>query len=96
MKPAKLDSPLTQEKAKLKSLVLQELVRQSRHGFNMSLWGIFTSYLVTLGGIGLLYTGNVTESMFTAGMGAVSSMTTHQLAESKKEELRKLLDEISD
>ena len=79
-----------------KQEVQRELLRQCKHSYNVAVGAIATSYVVTLLGVGLLYTDKIAESAFTASTGTIFSLSSMTSANAKKQELQDLLDELDE
>ncbi len=74
----------------------REVLRQSRLSFNMAICTTVASLGMTLFGIGLLYFDKITESALTTTSGTAASLTSVQFAQTKKNELQKLIRELNE
>ena len=54
------------------------------------------SALITLLGVGLLYTNRVSEATLTASGGVLATITSVQFAKQSKEELQEIMEQLSD
>ncbi len=80
----------------MKEEVIREFLRQVRHSYNLALAVTAASALMTLGGVGLLYIDKVSEATLTASGGVLATITSVQFAKQSKEELREVMDELSE
>jgi hypothetical protein len=74
----------------------REVLRQSRLSFNIAIGTTVASLGMTLFGVGLLYFDKITESALTTTSGTAASLTSVQFAQTKKNELQKLIQELDE
>ena len=80
----------------IKEEIIREFLRQVRHSYNLALIVTAASALMTLSGIGLLYLDKVSEATITGASGVLATITSVQFAKQSKEELREVMDELSE
>ncbi len=78
----------------LKEEIIQEILRQARYSFHLTLGITAASALMTLFGVGLLYLNKVSEASITTGGGALATIASVQCAKQAKEELREIIDRL--
>ncbi|MDJ0735474.1 MAG: hypothetical protein QNJ47_15680 [Nostocaceae cyanobacterium] len=81
--------------SEIKEDFLRELLRQARYSYNLALVVTAASALMTLGGVGLLYSNKVSEATLTTSGGVLATITSVQFAKESKEELREVMDKLS-
>ena len=82
--------------SEIKEEVIREFLRQVRHSYNLALSVTAASALMTLSGIGLLYLDRVSEATITGASGVLATITSVQFAKQSKEELREVMNELSE
>ena len=80
----------------IKEDIVREFLRQVRHSYNLSLGVTAASALITLSGVGLLYINKISEATLTGSGGVLATITSVQFAKQSKEELREVMDKLSD
>ena len=80
----------------IKEEIIREFLRQVRYSYNLALVVTAASALITLCGVGLLYIDKVSEATLTASGGVLATITSVQFAKQSKEELREVMDKLSD
>lgn len=80
----------------IKEEIIREFLRQVRYSYNLALGVTAASAFITLFGVGLLYIDKVSEATLTASGGVLATITSVQFAKQSKEELREVMDELSE
>jgi hypothetical protein len=89
------ESDFTGDCCNLKEAVLRELLRQAHHSYNLALAVTAGSALITLAGVGLLYLEKIPAASLTTAGGAIASIGCIQVARECKEELRQMMEQLS-
>ena len=80
----------------IKEEIIREFLRQVRYSYNLALSVTAASALITLFGVGLLYIDKLSEATLTASGGVLATITSLKFAKQSKEELREVMDKLSD
>ncbi len=79
--------PVTQSSL-LEKEVIEELLRQTRLTFNLALVVSAVSSMITLSGVGLLYSNKITAASLTTGVGVLATASSLQFAKQAKGDLK--------
>ena len=78
----------------MKEKIVAEFIRQTQLTFNLALGVTTASAIITLLGVGLLYSDKITEATLTAGGGIVASIGSVQFAKESREKLENVLESL--
>lgn len=84
------------DNSEIEKAVILEFLRQVKHSYNLALGVTGASALITLLGVGLLYTNRVSEATLTASGGVLATITSVQFAKQSKEELQEIIEQLSE
>ncbi len=79
----------------IKEEIIREFLRQVRYSYNLALGVTAASALMTLFGVGLLYINKLSEATLTTSGGVLATITSVQFAKQSQEELREVMDKLS-
>ena len=88
--------PNSDDYSDIKEEIVREFLRQVRHSYNLALGVTAASASIALFGVGLLYIDKVSEATLTASGGVLATIASVQFAKHSKEELREVIDKLSD